>query len=388
MRAWARRHLYVGLVGAVCALALPDGALARRSDPIIPLPPIVQVICAPSAPVNLSVPCTVNAVSVSVPPIAPFGPMTVSAPGAVLSPPTCILIPSGGTLSSCAFTLTGTVPGPVPVIAQYLGDPFNLPNVGQTVVSVTPGPTRAMLTCTPGSIVVGQATRCTAQIFPVFIGPQALFPSGLTTFTSNGSGTFTPGNICALSLGLPSQCQVTYTPTATGTPTLTARYQGDVRFTPSQAPFPLKVNPAPANLQLTAVTASPVGRLAARSGAGCHIRVSLPSGGASVTVAEDRARSAAGPCDGARITLAGTVNPLADGGVVDVALSATVQGRRFSAREPATVASGRWQTTLRVPASLSDPRVSFRSAIGYDGSDSVTPASIDAGFILRVGDRR
>ena len=94
-------------------------------------------------------------------------------------------------------------------------------------------PTATAMTCTPGTVVVGGATTCTATVTDTAAtGPAT--PTGTVTFTSDtSSGAFTPASAsCTLSptaTAGQAACPVTYTPTTvgSGTQTITASYGGD-----------------------------------------------------------------------------------------------------------------------------------------------------------------
>jgi Tol biopolymer transport system component len=99
-------------------------------------------------------------------------------------------------------------------------------------------PTATSLTCAPGTVVVGQATTCTATVTDTATtGPTT--PAGTVTFSSDTSGgAFTPATSCDLSpAGTADQasCPVTYTPSTvgSGTQTITASYGGDAGHTAS-----------------------------------------------------------------------------------------------------------------------------------------------------------
>ena len=99
-------------------------------------------------------------------------------------------------------------------------------------------PTATSVTCTPGTVVVGGATTCTATVTDTAATGQAT-PTGTVTFKSDTSGgTFTPAASCTLSPASTAghaSCPVTYTPAqvGTGTQTITASYGGDNTHTTS-----------------------------------------------------------------------------------------------------------------------------------------------------------
>ncbi len=93
------------------------------------------------------------------------------------------------------------------------------------------------------STQVGDAVTVTAKV----TGPEAPGnPTGKITFSSSGSGTFTPATTCTLAATATagvSECSVTYTPSAvgSGTHTITASYPGDGNYVKSSGSSPLTV---------------------------------------------------------------------------------------------------------------------------------------------------
>ncbi len=93
-------------------------------------------------------------------------------------------------------------------------------------------PTSTSVSCTPATVVVGQATTCTAAVTDNAATGQAS-PAGTVAFSSDTSGgAFSPTASCDLSTAwIVSQasCPVTYTleQVGSGTQTITASYNGD-----------------------------------------------------------------------------------------------------------------------------------------------------------------
>ena len=93
------------------------------------------------------------------------------------------------------------------------------------------------------STQVGSAVTVTAKV----TGPEAPGnPTGKITFSSNGSGAFTPAITCTLAATVTpgvSECSATYTPSAvgTGTHTISASYPGDGNYVKSSGGSPLTV---------------------------------------------------------------------------------------------------------------------------------------------------
>jgi hypothetical protein len=94
-----------------------------------------------------------------------------------------------------------------------------------------------------GTTQVGNAVTVTAKV----TGPEAPGnPTGKISFSSSGSGTFTPATTCTLAATATpgvSECSATYTPSAvgTGTHTISASYPGDGNYVKSSGSGPLTV---------------------------------------------------------------------------------------------------------------------------------------------------
>jgi beta propeller repeat protein len=99
-------------------------------------------------------------------------------------------------------------------------------------------PTATSLACTPGTVVVGGATTCTATVTDTAATGQTT-PTGSVAFSSGTSGgAFTPAATCTLSATATAgqaSCPVTYTPgtVGSGTQAITANYAGDAGHTAS-----------------------------------------------------------------------------------------------------------------------------------------------------------
>jgi cytoskeletal protein CcmA (bactofilin family) len=124
-------------------------------------------------------------------------------------------------------------------ITNYLTGPSGSPVVTVTIPAVTTDPTnttvyleppvdttQTMVSCTPGAVTVGQASTCTATVTDTSTSPST--PSGTVSFTSTGQSSFSAGGSCTLAgSGAQASCSVSYTPSASGSPTITASYGGD-----------------------------------------------------------------------------------------------------------------------------------------------------------------
>jgi hypothetical protein len=96
--------------------------------------------------------------------------------------------------------------------------------------------TTTAVACTPASLTLGAgSSTCTATVTDIATDP--ITPTFEVVLSSNGSGTFGPGecNLAEVSIGVAS-CQRTYTPSAVGSGShqITASYVGDEEHDPSQ----------------------------------------------------------------------------------------------------------------------------------------------------------
>jgi hypothetical protein len=118
-----------------------------------------------------------------------------------------------------------------------------------TLVEVTGTPTTLTLTAAPNPPTVGQATTLTASISPSVSDGSVVFsgvgPSG-QSFVVNPSS-------CTPSAG---SCPVTWTPTATGSWTITASWSGDSTHAPSSNQITVTVSTG--NLSISSDPASPI----------------------------------------------------------------------------------------------------------------------------------
>jgi hypothetical protein len=149
-------------------------------------------------------------------------------------------------LAAAGFTLAGASTGLVFVDALGLGAGgthvagialAGLAPPASACGTVDQDPTTTSVTCTPGAVVVGGATTCTATGTDTATTVPTT-PGGIVAFSSDTTGTASsPAASCTLSpTGSADQasCPVTYTPTqvGSGAQTITASYAGDAEHTP------------------------------------------------------------------------------------------------------------------------------------------------------------
>ena len=107
-----------------------------------------------------------------------------------------------------------------------------------------PNTTGTTVSCTPSTVVVAQASTCTATVVDSSATPTT--PTGDVDFTSNGSGAFSASGTCTLAPvnSTTASCNLTYTPSAigTGSHTITGSYEGDNGHTADDGAFLLTVD--------------------------------------------------------------------------------------------------------------------------------------------------
>jgi hypothetical protein len=127
-------------------------------------------------------------------------------------------------------------------------------------VAYAANPTTLSINCTPKATSPGTASSCVATVTDAGVVASRVPPTGNVSFTVDGSGTFDPGDTCALeSAGaFSSKCTVGYTPTAIsgGSHRLLATYSGDDGHGRATSVFTLVV--APTNDDLGNATQLPV----------------------------------------------------------------------------------------------------------------------------------
>jgi flagellin-like protein len=148
---------------------------------------------------------------------------------------------SGG---SCHVSFIPSNTGTQTITATYGGDNNNAGSSGTFSLTVLYS-TITTVMCNPGSVRTGTVTTCTATVTS-----SNGTPTGTVTFLASGSGSFNPSNgQCTLSAG---SCHVNYTPSTSGTQTITANYGGDATHAPSSGTFSLVVTKPSLSLDCSA----------------------------------------------------------------------------------------------------------------------------------------
>ena len=127
---------------------------------------------------------------------------------------------SGGTAT---LTTSSLSVGTHSVTASYGGD-SNFAGSTSSALTQTVNKRVTVTSITPNaaSIVIGKSIKITATVTDTDTGAVSN-PSGHVTFFSSGEGSFSPSS-CVLSSGA---CAVTYTPSSSGSITITGSYLGD-----------------------------------------------------------------------------------------------------------------------------------------------------------------
>jgi hypothetical protein len=209
--------------------------LAVVPDPTTPQPDPTSstVNCQPNEVViGQATSCTAVVTDTAPGATAPTGQVTFASDtaGGTFSGTSCTLAPDSTIgQATCAVTYTpGQVgSGSQTVTASYGGDSRHAASSGQAFVTVTPPASTTALTCQPGTVVIGQATSCTAVVTDTATSPTS--PTGEVTFASDTAGGTFSASFCTLapdSTTGQASCAVTYTPgqVGSGTQTVTASY--------------------------------------------------------------------------------------------------------------------------------------------------------------------
>ena len=231
------------------------------------------VLCAPSTlNAQSQSSCTVTVTDITSPagtsPAQPTGTVNLATSGttdgaSAFSATSCTLAPGTTTNSSCTVVYTPTVSGSPTITATY---PNTFPgfggSTGSQTLTVNPAPPHATTTsvlCSPASLPATTSTQCTATVIDQ--NPVTNSPTGTVNFSSNVdvSSAFSPASCTLAPVGnnKTSTCQVTYTPTAPGSATVTAALVANASFLGSSGQQTLTVTAPPPDTTTTAVSCVP-----------------------------------------------------------------------------------------------------------------------------------
>ena len=165
-------------------------------------------------------------------------------------------LPAGLSINSSTGLISGTpTTAGISSVTVTATDPTRAGGSASFAWTVTARSTGTSVSCSPVSVPVGDATNCTVTVSDTDAG-SLITPGGAVSFAGDGSGSFFGSGSCSLaqvSVGVAS-CEMSYTPSAVGTPEITASYVGDTAHQSSSGSFTLTA-PAPPSAQI----ASPAG---------------------------------------------------------------------------------------------------------------------------------
>src|SRR5206468_264860 len=189
----------------------------------------------PSVPVDGSTTCTATVSDTAgTGASTPTGTVSWTSDGAgTFSAASCTLDATGK--CSVSYTPTALGTGTHKITGSYGGDPKHATSSGSFNEAVATRTSGTSVDCVPPSVPVDGSTTCTATVSDT-AGTGASTPTGTVSWTSDGTGTFSPAR-CTTHFR--SKCSVSYTPTALGTGThkITGSYGGDAKHATSSGSF-------------------------------------------------------------------------------------------------------------------------------------------------------
>src|SRR3989442_860645 len=202
--------------------------------------------CSPN-PVNLAQSTTCTATVTDSSPGVPSTPagtvgFTSTGAGSFTGSPCSLVAGSIGTAScNVTYSPSGTAPRTDTITGVFTSAASDsVHNGSQGMFSLSVGvvvvdPTSTSVSCSSGTVVVNQATTCTATVTDT-ASTEATPPTGTVTFS--------PGGSCTLSnlSGASASCSVNIIPTATGSLLVSASYAGDATHGTSSGSTSVTVN--------------------------------------------------------------------------------------------------------------------------------------------------
>jgi len=191
------------------------------------------VNCTPATiAVNQATQCSATVTDTSATPTSPTGSVSFSSssPGSFAPSPTCTLGPTSPSTSSCSLSYTPSpgMEGIQTVSGTYGGDSTHQGSLGSTSLQVTRRASSTNVSCSPSTLRPKHSTTCQASVTDTSPGTP-ITPTGFVSWSSSGTGTFSPASCIISGNGPTATCTVTYTP-STGRATIqqiTATYTGD-----------------------------------------------------------------------------------------------------------------------------------------------------------------
>ena len=133
------------------------------------------------------------------------------------------------TSGSCSVSYEPLGTGFHTIGGSYSGDQTHSLSSGSGTIAVAIDSTATYAYCSPSSVVINQATSCTATVNDTSTIPTS--PTGKVNFATSGGGSLTPSS-CTLTAVTGStrlsSCSVTFTGYTNGTSTVAANYSGDL----------------------------------------------------------------------------------------------------------------------------------------------------------------
>lgn len=130
---------------------------------------------------------------------------------------------------TCSVDFTPTVSGTQLVFAQFLTDTMHLGSGSNTSFSTNKRNSAQSAGCMPTTLNVGETATCFVTVSDGDSGTKTT-PTGATSRSSTGAGTFAAGGSCPLApqtLGVAKCEAIAYTPTAPGSHAIISAYGGD-----------------------------------------------------------------------------------------------------------------------------------------------------------------
>jgi len=216
-----------------------------------PDPTTTTVACTPASfRVSTAVPpfvgttnCVATVVDNAGAPTAPTGSVSFDDGGAggSFDNTSCTLVDNGdGMSASCSVNYTPSAVSTPTVTASYPGvtPTWAASSGAQTLAVTTTDPTTTTVACdgaTTPAVQIGSSTNCVISVLDT--GGIPTPPTGTASLSSSAdpSSAFSATSCTLAANGNPttSSCSIAYTPTALGSPTITASYSGDTDFDPS-----------------------------------------------------------------------------------------------------------------------------------------------------------
>lgn len=178
--------------------------------------------------------------------VTPTGTVSFSSTGggSLSDQAQCVLVRTSSTSARCSliYTPSAVGSGTHTVTATYSGDGTYMPVTASATVSVGLRSASTGLVCSPTKVAIGRTTTCAATVTDTSTGTKQA-PTGTASFSTNSQGSFSNGATCTLveASNSSAKCSLVYSPTAPGTQTITAKYNGDTTHLASDASKTLTV---------------------------------------------------------------------------------------------------------------------------------------------------